>query len=241
MTLAGKLPVRILNWNIERRPPHSWQARQLLARTRDAAPDIICLTEAHAGSLDDLAGHVISAAGRVWSKTEEAERKVLLWSAQNWTDVIYGGTGTEALVSGITETALGPLRITGVCIPYHMAAPPGARPRPKPWSIHLAYLQGLKDFLAVLDGDVPSVIAGDFNQRIPRSHTPHAVHDTLLDAINGYRVATEGAIAGIGEATIDHIAHGPGLTLAHVFGISNIAADGKRLSDHFGVAADLAL
>jgi len=233
--------MRILNWNFERRPPHSWQARELVERTRAAEPDIICLTEAYAGSLDDLAGHVISAVGRVWSKTNEAERKVLLWSPNDFSDVIYGGTGTEALVSAITETPLGPLRITGVCIPYHMAAPPGIKPRPKPWSIHLTYLQGLKDFLAGLDGGVPSVIAGDFNQRIPRSHTPHAVHDALLDSINGYRVATEGVIPSIGEATIDHIALGPGLTSEQVISISNISADGKRLSDHFGVAANLVL
>ena len=214
-----------------------------MARIREAAPDIICLTEAHEGSLDDLDGHVISAAGRVWSKTNAAERKVLLWSLNDFSDVVYGSaeTGTESLVSAITETALGPMRFVGVCIPYHMAAPPGAQPKPKPWSIHLAYLQGLKEFLAGLDANIPTVIAGDFNQRIPRSHTPHPVHDALLDAINGYQVATEGAIAGIGEAAIDHIALGPGLTLEHVFGISNIAADGKRLSDHFGVAADLDL
>jgi endonuclease/exonuclease/phosphatase family metal-dependent hydrolase len=88
---------------------------------------------------------------------------------------------------------------------------------------------------------VPSIIAGDFNQRIPRIHTPHAVHAALLDAIGGYRVATEGAIPGINKASIDHIAHGPELAAEHVFGISNIAADGKHLSDHFGVAADLYL
>jgi hypothetical protein len=233
--------LRILNWNFERRLPASWQAAQLLARTQATEADIICLTEAHAGSLDDLGGHVLSAAGRVWSKTAETERKVLLWSPNDWSDVVYGATGTEALVSGMTITPLGPMRITGVCIPYHMAAPMGVTPRPKPWSIHLAYLQGLQDFLAGLDANIPSVIAGDFNQRIPRSHTPHAVHDALLAAINGYRVATGGVIAGIGEATIDHIAFGPALSCAQVFGISNIGADGKRLSDHFGVAADLHL
>lgn len=213
----------------------------MLVRIRGAAPDIICVTEAHEGSLDDLGGHAIAAAGRVWSKTAKAERKVLLWSPNDFSDVIYGRAGTEALVSGVTETALGPIRLIGVCIPYHMAAPTGAQPRPKPWSIHLAYLQGLKKFLARLDTNIPAVIAGDFNQRIPRSHTPHAVHDALLDAINGYRVATEGLIPGIGKAAIDHIAHGPELMSEHVFGISNIAADGKRLSDHFGVAADLHL
>jgi hypothetical protein len=213
----------------------------MLERARAAAPDIICLTEAHLGSLDELGGHAIAVAGRVWSKTDAGERKVLLWSPNIWSDVIYGGIGTEALVAAVTETALGPVRFIGVCIPYHMAAPLGLKPRPKPWSIHLAYLKGLKDILARLDTHVPSIIAGDFNQRIPRIHTPHAVHAALLDAIGGYRVATEGAIPGINKASIDHIAHGPELAAEHVFGISNIAADGKHLSDHFGVAADLYL
>jgi exonuclease III len=213
----------------------------LLARARQAAPDIICLTEAHADSLGEWGGHAIAAAGRVWSKTGDAERKVLLWSGAEWTGVVHGSaeTGTEALVSGITETKLGRIRLVGVCIPYHMAAPVAAKPRPKPWSIHFAYLNGLKDFLAGLDRNMATVIAGDFNQRIPRIWTPHAVHDALMETIDGYQVATRGAIPGMFEATIDHIAHSPDLASDAVFGISNIAEDGKRLSDHFGVSADL--
>jgi len=55
--------LRIVNWNIERRKPSSWQARSLVDEIASLEPDYVCLTEAWKQSLADFGGHVISAEG----------------------------------------------------------------------------------------------------------------------------------------------------------------------------------
>ncbi len=71
--------MRIVNWNIERHGPSTWQAKSLLAEIAELEPDLVCLTEAWEDSAAALRGHAISAPGAAWSTKHDSERKVLLW------------------------------------------------------------------------------------------------------------------------------------------------------------------
>ena len=84
------------------------------------------------------------------------------------------------------------------------------------------------------------MLAGDFNQRLPRRSVPTPVHQALLDTLGDrFTVATTGPVAPIDEQTVDHIALTGGLHAASIRSISNLGPDGRKLSDHFGIAAEL--
>ena len=58
--------------------------------------------------------------------------------------------------------------------------------------------------------DLPSwhgervVIAGDFNQRMPRARQPKYAFEALSSAVQHYTWATSGEIAGVNKLSIDH-------------------------------------
>lgn len=137
-----------------------------------------------------------------------------------------------------TMTALGEVTVVGVCIPWRDAhVRSGTRDR-QPWEDHLAHLAGLSDLLASLSG--PDILVGDFNQRISRRYTPEPVHAALLDTLGSrFTVATAGLVGPDGRMAIDHIAHTSGYVGHSVAVLSGVAPDGTRLSDHFGVVAEL--
>ena len=205
-------------------------------------PDVVCLTEAYEDSLNELGGHSISIPGVTWSPTKEGERKVVLWSKNPWVEVDGEGnveTQSGAYLSAVTETGLGLIRFVGICMPYHMAAPIGVSPKPKMWSQHLIFLDGLAKLLPKGENSPPTILLGDFNQRIPRVWTPKKVYQALLKVIDGYEVATEGKIKSVGELTIDHIVHSKDFKATRITSIDNYSSDGSRLSDHFGIYAEL--
>ena len=51
--------MRIVNWNIERRGPHTWQAASLASEIQSLDPDIVFLTEGHHHSLEALGGFTL--------------------------------------------------------------------------------------------------------------------------------------------------------------------------------------
>lgn len=232
--------MRIVNWNIERRSPSTWQAKSLLGEIAQLDPDVVCLTEAWETSADQLGGHSVSTTGAAWSNKDDHERKVLLWSKNVWRDVqvIEELEATGSAITGRTELAGTDVRVVGLCIPYSFASPRGQKPRARKWSLHERFLQDLAPLLRQWRNVGPVIVTGDFNRFIPRYKGSKQAYALLEAALDGYEVITAGEIVGVNKPTIDHIAFAGDLIATQVTGRPAEADDGRRRSDHFGVVAD---
>ena len=83
------------------------------------------------------------------------------------------------------------------------------------------------------------IVVGDFNQRIgQRSATPLRLRAALQSALGPNLLIATAGLGFQGRRTIDHIALSPALAAESLGVISNIGDAGK-LSDHFGIVADL--
>lgn len=229
----------VATWNCEWRLPGSADAKLIREGLDVHAPDTICLTEAYAGLLEG--GYLIESEPDYGYPLVEGRRKVLLWSRHPWERVDRIGHADlppGRFVAGRTATPLGAVSMVGVCIPWREAhVRSGSRNR-ELWQDHLAYLDGLQQVLARLDG--PVLVVGDFNQRVPRLWSPVHVYEAIEAALDGFKVATAGPIAPIRKAAIDHVAHRSDMTAREVVGLSNIAPDGHTISDHFGLVVRFA-
>ena len=82
---------------------------------------------------------------------------------------------------------------------------------------------------------------GDFNQRIgPSSSASRKLQSALQSAIPPRMTIATSALGFQGRRSIDHIALSEDLTAGSIGVISNIH-DGRKLSDHFGVVAELSV
>ncbi|MEP1209596.1 MAG: endonuclease/exonuclease/phosphatase family protein [Rhizobiaceae bacterium] len=232
--------MRIINWNIQRHAPGTWQAKSIMSEIEDLEPDLVCLTEAWEASADELNGFTVSSRGIAWSKQESAERKVLIWSKSPLT--LCNSTGSMADLGGALEVrtvlANTQIRVLGLCIPYHMASPIGAEIKRKPWLQHNEFVDQLANFTKQLDPNVPTIVVGDFNRRIPSTWGPKKSLEKLLSALENFRLVTAGPIPGLGRNTVDHIALSKGLTDSNVQGLSEFDSRGRPRSDHFGTLVD---
>ena len=234
--MAGK----IVNWNIERNGPATWQAKSLLAEIAELGPDVVCLTEAWETSAEALGGHAISAPGAAWSTKHDSERKVLLWSKHPWRSVetIDQLEATGSAITGLTLLADMHVRVTGLCVPYHFASPFGQEPKAKPWSQHERFLEDLSPLLRQWRDEGPVIILGDFNQFMPRVWGPKRSHQLMEEAFAGYSIVTSGEVEGVGARAIDHVAFSGNLHPTRVFGLPAARDGGRRRSDHFGVVVE---
>lgn len=232
--------VRIVNWNIERRVPSSWQAKSLVDEISELVPDVICLTEAWKQSLESVGGYSISSRGVAWSNQHPDERKVLMWSRKPWEDieVVERLEKTGSAVTGLTSIGHRRIRFVGICIPYHFASPLGQEPRKKPWRQHEEYLHALKPLLEQWRHEGTVIVVGDYNRRIPYSWGPKRSYELLETALDGYIIATPGKLPGVDEKSIDHVAYCGDLEHSFACGRSAKAPDGRGRSDHFGVVVD---
>lgn len=242
--------MKVVNWNVQWATPKSGRSPEILSRIRSQSPDVICLTEAHVGLLDGLTGHMICCEPLAGPGGNSERRKVLLWSRHKWHDV--DDLGSEDLsagrfVSGITETSIGPTTVIGVCIPYHNANVNVGRKDKAPWQEHETYLAGLSLILSNRSNR-RLVVLGDFNQQIGQTSRPYPPHSQtvrvrLQETMNaggppGLTIATAG-LGMRGRRAIDHIAVSGDLSANSLGTIDNLTADGAKLSDHFGVVADI--
>jgi hypothetical protein len=85
--------------------------------------------------------------------------------------------------------------------------------------------------------DSPLVVAGDFNQRIPRVSQPVIVAEQLSRCMDGLQVCTA---LPLDKPLIDHIAISNHFSSSNVEIIPDRDEHGK-LSDHRGVATEIAL
>ena len=235
--------VRIGTWNTEWAGPTGPKGKLVKAALAAPECDVLCVTEGFAGILPDRRN--VLKGGHDWgTPVHDDRRKVLLWSKRPWTEVDL--VGSQALpggrfVRGVTQTPAGwPLTVVGVCIPWFDAQWPHDRNDCKRWEVHGIWLEEFQKLRSTLREE-RTVVLGDFNQRIPRRRTPEPVHEALLRAFQDFEIATGGDLEGAPGLAIDHIAHTQDLVSRGISIWPDRSADGKRLSDHFGVWGDFGL
>ncbi len=237
-----ELTIRTAVWNVQWKPRNSPAGKELCHRILAQRPQIICLTEAYENFAAET-GYAISSGPDYGYQALPGRRKVLLWSPSPWSSIEQLGSPklpSGRFVSGITQTSIGPLCVIGVCIPWRSAHVTTGQRNRRPWEDHKAYLEGLKEVIELLD-DTPTIVVGDFNLRIPRRQAPIDVYARMEDAFGErFEIATRG-LSFNGSASIDHIAINQRLRCVEVNTLNNIANDGTKLSDHFGVTATVTL
>ena len=107
----------------------------------------------------------------------------------------------------------------------------------RPWELHLDFLAILADMIAEVA--VPTVVAGDFNQRIPRvRYGNHSAAAALATTFEPLEIVTSGTPGGASRPGIDHIALSFHLRAERVWGWPN-EVGGRWLSDHDGAGVDV--
>ena len=167
----------------------------------------------------------------------------MLWSRQPWRDV--DDLGHESLtsgrfVSGVSATSIGDVMVMGICIPWFGSRTEARRgtERRERWQDHEQYLTALTEILA-RETDVPLIVMGDFNQVIGEgARAPVHLREALRDAFSRSMTIVTADVTFKGRRNIDHIALSEGLACESVEPISNIH-DGSRLSDHYGIVAEV--
>ena len=238
-TKGESLSISVATWNAQWATPSNDRGLRVAAVLADTGADVIVVTEGVRALLPSH-GFAVDAGGD-WGYGEKPDRrKAIVWSRFPLTLDFAGTEGATRGRLAIAKAALpdGPVRIIGVCIPWRDAHVSTGRADATAWSEHLDYLDRLEALLPGLDDGVPTVIAGDFNQRIPRGHQPIRVADRLSQVLTGWTIHTAGQQPN--GPHIDHIATNRGLAAEQVRDWA--AADRLgRLSDHAGVVCRLAL
>lgn len=228
--------ITVSTWNTEWRTPQSEAGRRIRSILDATRSDIIVVTE---GVRDLLPQHgYIVDAGPDWGYSiESARRKVIVWSRHPLTLELAGEQGATRGRLAIATVAApsGPVRVIGVCIPWKDSHVRSGRSDAQPWSEHLDFLERLEQILPAYDDGLPTVIAGDFNQRIPRGRQPVRVADRLNDVLADWTIHTAGKLPN--GPHIDHIASDRRLVLKSVRDWANSDEFG-RLSDHAGVVCE---
>ena len=218
----------------------SLRVAEILSRLDQHVPEAVCLTETHARLLSQH-GHTICSQPDYGYTAKEGRRKVMLWSREPWDqvdDVEIDSMPPGRFVSGVTQTSVGEIAVIGICIPWFGARTEASRQveHKMQWEDHEWYLAGLTEVLGRADAK-RLIVMGDFNQIIGKgSRARPELQVALLEAFPpSMRIATSD-LAFQGHKSIDHVALSADWTVGSVGVISNIH-EGRKLSDHFGVAA----
>lgn len=228
--------MRIATWNLEWAKPGTLRHGRALAQLKSVGADVIVTTE---DSVHDWTSFPYRIdGGSDWGYPQVAgRRKVIAWSRRPWTDVevVDDGAMHGRFVTASTSAAGVDLRVVAVCIPWRDAHVRTGRRNREIWADHVEFCLRLGEIVRSIDG--PFVVAGDFNQRVPRRRQPHRVFDALTSALSG-RVTIDTAGELTAGTLIDHVASSEHLTAKGVDPWPNVM-DGHRISDHSGVAVDL--
>ncbi|MGZ0218971.1 MAG: hypothetical protein ACKVIY_08145 [Acidimicrobiales bacterium] len=226
----------VATWNLERKTYARAPGMKAIEYLTALGPHVLVLTEARQSY---PAGDGSLVTSQSWGSDDE--RKVVMQSQSGWRDIDdFGHPDLPAarFVAATTSTPIGDIRVMGVCISWHMANVVYGDRDKKPWQDHIAYCEVLQTLIEAHDRSVPLVIAGDFNQCLPRVKGANraaaaAIGRTFADT----NVITADEVVGHERPAIDHIAV-VGLDATSVIGWHNII-DGQRCTDHSGVMADL--
>lgn len=222
-------------WNLEWATSTSPRGKVIGQLLRRLDPDVLCLTEAHAANFP-AHYHVIEAHADYGYSAGPGRRKVLLGSREPWSEIDQIGHSAlpeGRFVSGVTMTAVGPMTVAGICIPWRDAHVRTGRKDREPWSDHATYIENLNSILTKLTKG-PTIVLGDFNQTVPRTRQPEQIAKQLQSCFSGMEMVTASARLD-GRAAIDHIAVSPCLA-GTVFHTLPGEVDVQHLSDHFGLA-----
>ena len=236
------MSLSLVNWNVEWSTPTSWRTTEILSRIDRHAPEVVCLTETHDRLLSQQ-GHKICSQPDYGYTIKEGRRKVMLWSRQPWEqadDVGVALMPPGRFVSGVTQTSVGKVTVLGICIPWFGSRTEAKRKleRKMPWEDHQRYLVGLTEVLG-RESVKRLIVMGDFNQIIgPGSRARPELRLALQGAFPAGMTIATSALTFQRRRCIDHIALSEDLETQSVGVISNIYG-GKKLSDHFGVVADV--
>ncbi|MFN3217664.1 MAG: endonuclease/exonuclease/phosphatase family protein [Acidimicrobiales bacterium] len=232
--------LRIATWNLEWATPGSDRHTRAIEHLAQFDADIVVTTE---DSLHDWSEypHRIDGGPDWGYPIRGARRKVIAWSRTPWegvTELAERATHGR-FVQGTTNVRGRKVQVLAVCIPWRNAHVKGGRTGREPWGEHVEFCEALGPAVAEAGGG-PVIVAGDFNQRIPRVNQPRAVADALGAALVPLRVATADEHA-VGRL-IDHVAVSADFAVVDVEAWTNVV-DGRRISDHSGVVVtvDLAL
>ena len=234
--------MKLVNWNVQWATSRSPRRVEILRRIQRHDPEVVCLTEAHTGLLPPE-GHTICSQPDYGYPIKDGRRKVMLWSREPWEQVDDVGIDSMPpgrFVSGVTQTSVGEITVIGICIPWSGSRTEARRKleSKKRWEDHEQYLAGLTEVLEWASAK-RLIVVGDFNQAIgPGSRAPHKLRSALREAFPPGMTIVTSALAFQGRKCIDHIALSDDLAFTSLGVISNIH-EGKKLSDHFGVVADL--
>ena len=231
--------MRVVNWNLEWAPRS--RRERIAARLLLLGPDVLCATEADREILP-AGGHVAECEPDSGYGVRGGRRKAILWSRWPLDDIDPvggGGLPRGRFVAATCRTPQGPIRLMALCIPWsHALVKTEGR---RAWEDHITYLEHLGPLLRQRDRSLPTLVLGDFNQRIPRTRAPQAAFDALTAALEGFTVATSGEVTGIDRQVIDHVAHCPLLRAGEARGFDRLDDAGRPLSDHDGVALTVAI
>ena len=163
---------------------------------------------------------------------------MLLWSRYPLVDA-SDGDGFQLpggrIIAATVQHPVGDILIYGVCIPWKDAHVRTGRKDRTPWEDHSTFLEGLRQL--VEQEKSPLVVAGDFNQRIPRVSQPVLVAEQLSRCMDGLQVCTA---LPLDKPLIDHIVVSQEFIATKVEVIPDHDTEG-RLSDHRGVIAELTI
>lgn len=230
--------MRVATWNLEWATPGSARHDRAIRYLGRLDADIIVTTE---DSLHDWVDypHRIDG-GPDWGYPISGQRrKVIAWSRGPWLvhEHLDAPSTQGRFVQGMTSVGGEMYRVLGVCIPWQDAHVRSGRADRERWAEHIDYCQALGPAIAESVGAGRSIVAGDFNQRLPRYRQPLAAAQALVHALGPLHVPTAGE-QSVGQL-IDHIAVSPDVAVHDVEAWSNII-DGERTSDHSGVAVTIA-
>ena len=234
--------MKAVTWNVEWATPRSWRTTEMLSRIDRHAPEVVCLTETDVGLLSKR-GYTICSQPDAGYGIKINRRKIILWSREPWYEVDDAGLDSMPpgrFVAGVTRTSLGKLTVIGVCIPWFGSRTEARRKseRKMRWEDHEQYLAGLTEVLVRAPAK-RLIVMGDFNQAIGTSSRARPeLRMALKKAFPESMEIATSELAFQGRRSIDHIALSDDWVVGSLDVISNIYEE-RKLSDHFGVVADL--
>ena len=236
--------VRVVNWNVAWATPRSRRTGEILRRIDEREPEVVCLTETDCRLLDGD-GQVICSRPDYGYRQIEGRRKIVLWSREPWERV--DDVGVDAMtpgrfVSGVTRTSLGPVAVVGICIPWFGSRTEARRgpERRERWEDHERYLACLAEYMGHVRTE-RLLVMGDFNQAIGKgSRAPVRLRAALAAAFPPGMTIVTSELVYEGRKSIDHVVLSDDLATDRVEAIGSFDGE-RRLSDHFGVAVEVAL
>lgn len=235
------MTLTVVNWNVQWAAPRSERSPEILRRVASHSPEVVCFTEADAGLMPGPGFAIYSPPDYGFGPVRN-RRKALLWSKQPWHKVDCQDNASWTVgrfVSGVTDTSIGKVAVMGICIPWSHSRTRRFGGDRQAWQDHETYLDGLATLLARADTR-QTIVMGDFNQPIrQRSNVPARLRAKLCRAIPPSMTIVTAGLGYRGKRTIDHIVLSHDLAAQSLDVISSRRHDGKPLSDHFGIVANL--